>query len=104
MGLLVDRENLTLACPACTLPQAQVDGQSRENVNYARWLYAPTYLRILIRIGLQQSQLVGPGYGFGASLDLQLVKDDSGMSLDRAQGEEEPFADLTIRESLGDEP
>jgi hypothetical protein len=63
--------------------------------------YAPTYMRLLIRIGLQQTQLAGSGDRFGSPLDLQLVKDDSGMSFDRAQGKEESFTDLTIRESLG---
>src|SRR3990172_7494814 len=65
--------------------------------------YAPTYMRLLIRIGLQQTQLAGAGDRFGSPLDLQLVKDDPGMSFDCAEGEEKPLADLTIRESLGNE-
>jgi hypothetical protein len=35
-------------------------------------------------------------YRFSAPLNLQLVKDDPGMSLDRAQGEEKAVADFTI--------
>ncbi len=41
--------------------------------------------------------------GFGAPLDLQLVEDDPIVALDSAQSEEEPVADLVIRESLGDQ-
>jgi len=64
------------------------------------WLRFPAYG--MIALGLQQAQLAGAGNRFGAPLDLQLVKDDAGVSLDRAQGEEKPFADFTIRESFGD--
>src|SRR3990170_1870683 len=66
--------------------------------------YAPTYMRLLIRIGLQQTQLAGAGDRFGASLDLEFVKDDAGVSLDCAQGQEETLADLAIRETFGNEP
>ena len=54
-------------------------------------------------LGLQKSQLAGAGNRFGSPLDLQLVKDDAGVSLDRAQSEEEPFADFSIRKSLSNE-
>jgi hypothetical protein len=57
-----------------------------------------------IWIRSQQSQLAGAGYRFGASLDLQFVKDDPGVSFDGAQGEEKPLTDLTIREPFGNEP
>src|SRR3990172_1259992 len=56
---------------------------------------------IISTLGLQQAKFAGAGDRFGSPLDLQLVKDDSGVSLDRAQGEEETVADLAIRESFG---
>jgi len=46
----------------------------------------------MIALGLQQTQLTGAGDRFGSPLDLQLVKDDPCVSLDRAQGEEERSA------------
>ena len=52
---------------------------------------------------LQQTQLAGAGYGFGAALNLQFVKDSAVVPFDRVQGEEKPLANLTIRESLGNE-
>src|SRR5512134_51943 len=53
---------------------------------------------------LQQAQLAGSRDRFCAPLHLQFVKDDPVVSFDRAQGEEKPLADLTVRESLGNEP
>ena len=47
---------------------------------------------------LQQPQLAGARHGFGAPLDLQLVKDDASVALDRAQSQEQPIGDLLVRE------
>ena len=58
---------------------------------------------MLGKIDLQQTQFAGAGDGFGAALNLQFVKNFSVMPFDRVQGEEKPLADLTIRESLGNE-
>ena len=52
---------------------------------------------------LQQTQLAGACDGFGAALNLEFVEDSAVVPFDRVQGEEKPFADLTIRESLGNE-
>ena len=52
---------------------------------------------------LQQTQLAGAGYGFGAALDLQFVEDSAVVPFDRVQGEEQPLANLSIRESLGNQ-
>ena len=52
-------------------------------------------------LGLQQTQLAGASDGFGAALNLELFKDSAVVPFDRVQGEEKPFANLTIRESLG---
>ena len=52
---------------------------------------------------LQQTQFAGAGDGFGAALNLQFVKNFAVMPFDRVQGEEKPLADLSIRESLGNE-
>lgn len=46
---------------------------------------------------LQQIQLAGTGYRFGAPLDLQFVKDNPRMTFHRAQGEEKSFTDLAVR-------
>ena len=46
---------------------------------------------------------MGTGDSFGAALNLQFVKDFAVMPFDRVQGEEKPLADLSIRESLGNE-
>jgi hypothetical protein len=40
---------------------------------------------------------VGAGDSFGATLNLQFVKNFSVMPLDRVQGEEKPLAYLSIR-------
>ena len=42
-------------------------------------------------------------YGFGAPPYRELAEDPAVVPFDRVQGEEEPLADLTIGESLGDE-
>jgi len=42
--------------------------------------------------------------GFRAPLDLESVKDDAVVTLDRVQGKEETLCNLTIRKSLGHEP
>ena len=52
---------------------------------------------------LQQTQLAGTRYGFGASLNLQFAIDSAVVSFDRVQGKEKSLANLTIRESLGNE-
>ena len=50
-----------------------------------------------------QTQLAGACDGFGAPLDLELAEDLAIVSFHRVQCEEEPFADLVIRESLSNE-
>jgi hypothetical protein len=52
---------------------------------------------------LQQAQLAGARYRFGAPSNLEFAKDVPIVPFDSNQGEEKPLADLTIRESLGDE-
>ena len=52
---------------------------------------------------LQQAQLAGTYNRFGATLNLQFVKDFLVVPLDRTQGQEKPLANLTIRESLGNQ-
>ena len=52
---------------------------------------------------LQQTQLAGACDRFGAPQDLELVEDLPIVPLDRVQGEEQPLADLLIREALSDE-
>jgi hypothetical protein len=56
-----------------------------------------------LAFGLQQTQLAGSGYSFGAPLDHKFAEDNPIVSLDGTQGEEKPLANLTIRESLGNE-
>ncbi len=46
---------------------------------------------------LQQTQFTGAGDGFGATLNLQFVKNLAVMPFDRVQGEEKPLAYLSIR-------
>jgi len=53
--------------------------------------------------GLQQAELAGTRYRFGAPSYLEFAKDVPVVSFDGNDGEEESLADLTIRESLGDE-
>ena len=48
-------------------------------------------------------RLAGARDGFGAALHLQFVEDPAVMPFDRVQGQEKPRADLTIRESFGQE-
>ncbi len=55
------------------------------------------------RLQLHQSQLAGAGDGFCAALHLKFVKDSAVVPFDRVPGEEKPFANLTIRESLGNQ-
>ncbi len=50
---------------------------------------------------LQQTKLAGAGDGFRAALHLEFVEDPTVVPFDRIEGEEEAFADLSIRESLG---
>ncbi len=52
---------------------------------------------------LQQTQLTGTCYSFGTPLNQKLTEDSLIVPLDGTQGEEKPLANLTIRESLGDE-
>ena len=52
---------------------------------------------------LQQVQLAGAGDGFGAALHLEFVKDPAVVPFDRVQGQEQPLADLPVRESLDDQ-
>ncbi len=54
-------------------------------------------------IRLHQAQLAGARYGFGASLDLQFAIDNPIVPFNSTQGKEKPLANLTIRESLGNE-
>ena len=52
---------------------------------------------------LQQAQLAGAGYSFGAPLDHKFAEDNPIVSFDGTQGEEKPLANLSIREPLGNE-
>ena len=52
---------------------------------------------------LQQTQFAGASDGLGAALHLQFVKNVPVMPLDRVQRDDEPLANLAIRESLGNE-
>jgi hypothetical protein len=52
---------------------------------------------------LQQAQLTGARYCFGAPSDLEFAKDVPVVSFDGNDGEEKPLADLAVRESVGDE-
>ena len=54
-------------------------------------------------VRLQQAQLAGTGDRFGAPLDLEFAEDFPIVPFHRVQGEEQPLADLAIRESLGQE-
>ena len=56
-----------------------------------------------LAFSLEQTQLAGACYCFGAPLDLEFIEDDPTVPLNRAQGEEQPLANLTIRKSLGNE-
>ena len=56
-----------------------------------------------LTLRLHQPQFAGTCYGFGAPLDLQFAKDNPIVSFNSTQGEEKPLANLTIRESLGNE-
>ncbi len=53
--------------------------------------------------GLQQAQLAGARYSFGAPSNLEFAKNVPIVPFNSNQGEEKPLADLTVRESLGDE-
>jgi hypothetical protein len=55
------------------------------------------------KFGLQQAQLSGTRHCFGAPPNLELAKDVPIVSFDDNQGEEKTLADLTVRESLGNE-
>ena len=52
---------------------------------------------------LHESQLAGTCDRFGAPLNLELAKDFLIVPLHGVQGEEQSFANLTIRESLANE-
>ena len=52
---------------------------------------------------LTANSAAGAGDGFGAALNLQFVKNLAVMPFDRVQGKEQPLANLSIRESLGDQ-
>ena len=52
---------------------------------------------------LQQAQLAGASDGFRAAFDLQLVKDTAIVPFDCVQREEQPLANFTIGQALGDE-
>ena len=56
-----------------------------------------------LQLALQQTQLAGAGYGFGAALDLQFVEDFAVVPFDRVQGKEQPLAHLTIRKTQRNE-
>ena len=53
---------------------------------------------------LQQAQFAGACHGFGPSLDLQFLEDFLDVPFDGIQRQEKPRADLTIRETLRNEP
>jgi hypothetical protein len=73
------------------------------------WLYGPVARRSRSEFvsertsALQQGQLAGTSYRFGAPPYLELAKNVPVVPFDSNQGEEKPLADLTVRESLGDE-
>src|SRR5258708_17146749 len=52
---------------------------------------------------LQQTQLAGTCDRFGAPLDVEFIKDFPIVSFHRVQGEEQPLANLLIREALSNE-
>ena len=52
---------------------------------------------------LEQTQLARTRDGLGATLHLEFVEDVAIVPFDRAQGEEQPRANLAIRESLGNQ-
>lgn len=52
---------------------------------------------------LQQPQLAGMCDCFGAPLNLQLAKDVAIVPFDGVQGQEQPLANLLIREALRNE-
>jgi hypothetical protein len=52
---------------------------------------------------LQQAQLAGADYSFGAPLDHKFAEDNPIVSFDGTQGKEKPLANLSIREPLGNE-
>ena len=52
---------------------------------------------------LQQAQLAGASDGFRAAIDLQFVKDTAIVPFDCVQREEQPLANFTIGQALGDE-
>jgi hypothetical protein len=54
-------------------------------------------------VKLQQSQGTGAGNSFGASLHLELVKNNPIMAFDRTQGEEKSLANFFIRQPLRNE-
>jgi hypothetical protein len=56
-----------------------------------------------LTLWLQQTQLAGTGDRFGAPLNLEFAKDFLIVSFHRVQGKDKPFANLAIRESLGDQ-
>ena len=56
-----------------------------------------------VRARLQQTQLAGTCDRFGAPLDLEFAKDSPIVPFHRTQGEEQPLANLLIRESLSHE-
>lgn len=52
---------------------------------------------------LEEAKFAGTGDRFSASADLEFVIEVAVVSFDGAKGEVELFADLTVRETIGDE-
>ena len=51
-----------------------------------------------------QAKFARPGDRLGPPLDLQLVEEHPVVPLDRVHGQEQPVADLLVREALADQP
>ena len=83
MGSIERREVLRL------LPNGSLAASARCHVRSDVWL--------------QQPQLAGMCDRFGTPLNLQFAKDVAIVPFDRVQGEEQPLANLLIREALRNE-
>jgi len=74
--------------------------RARATASVCRWICS---LRENLHKHSQQAQFAGACYSLGAPVDLEFGVDIAVVSFDRAQGEEKPLANLTIRKSLGNE-
>jgi hypothetical protein len=82
-------------------------GEGRSAQALAFWIaceqFADTRCAGTLTFRLQLAQLAGTYYSFGAPLGLEFAKDVPIVSFHRVQGEEQPLANLLIRESLSNE-